>query len=81
MDALDECAKLERAEQIVSEEVRTYLQTNTKDMEDEIMMWTSQYNEEIERREQEINELKVNILEGDILKGGSIFSFLGTNRK
>ncbi|XP_015595179.1 dynein regulatory complex protein 9 [Cephus cinctus] len=60
---LTECALMERMDAIVAGEVCTYLQASMKDMEDEIMVWTSQYNEEIERREQEINEFKEQISE------------------
>ncbi|XP_046741501.1 dynein regulatory complex protein 9-like [Diprion similis] len=61
------CEKLEKADQIVSGEVRTYLEANTREMEDEIISWTSQYIEELERREQEMTELKDHI-EGQLVE-------------
>lgn len=58
-DALGDCEKMERADQIVSGEVRSFLQGNTRDLEEDIVAWTSRYNEEIERLQQEINDMKV----------------------
>lgn len=56
------CDKMEKADQIVSGEVRTYLEASTREMEDEIMSWTSQYIEELERRQQELSEFSVRVL-------------------
>ncbi|XP_048515054.1 dynein regulatory complex protein 10-like [Athalia rosae] len=57
------CEKLEKADQIVSGEVKTYLEANTREMEDEIISWTSQYNEELERRQQEMSEFREHIMD------------------
>ncbi|XP_023288859.1 uncharacterized protein LOC105696729 [Orussus abietinus] len=61
LNQMNECTKMEAADQIISGEVQAYLKVNTKDMEDDIMMWNSRYNEELERREQEISDFKEQI--------------------
>ena len=61
-DALGDCHNLETVEQIVSGEVRIFMQANMRDLEDEMIAWTSRYNEEIEQVQQEIKNMKVLLL-------------------
>lgn len=56
---LSEYSKEYSAEQVISAEVNTYLEADIKEKEDQIIMWTKKYNEELVQRQQEIDELRV----------------------
>lgn len=59
LDKLSEYSKEYSAEQIISAEMNTYLETDIKEKEEQIDMWTKKYNKDIVERQEEIDELKV----------------------
>lgn len=59
LNNLSEYSKKYNAEQIISAELSTYLEVDIKEKEEQIEMWTQKYNEEIVKRQQEIDEFKV----------------------
>lgn len=59
LDKLSDCSKEYNAEQIISAEMNAYLEADIKEKEEQVIMWTKKYNEEIVERQQEIDELKV----------------------
>lgn len=59
LNKLSEYLKEYNAEQAISTEICTYLEADIKEKEEQIDMWTKKYNEEIVKRQQEIDELEV----------------------
>lgn len=59
LDKLSDYSKEYNAEQIISAEMNAYLEADIKEKEEQVIMWTKRYNEEIVERQQEIDELKV----------------------
>ncbi|KYQ55580.1 IQ domain-containing protein G [Trachymyrmex zeteki] len=58
LNKLSEYLKEYNAEQAISTEICTYLEADIKEKEEQIDMWTKKYNEEIVKRQQEIDELE-----------------------
>ncbi|XP_011254166.1 dynein regulatory complex protein 9 [Camponotus floridanus] len=58
LDKLSDYSKEYNAEQIKSAEMNAYLEADIKEKEEQVIMWTKRYNEEIVERQQEIDELK-----------------------
>lgn len=58
-DALENVARLESDDQIISSEVRAFLQSNTQELEDSVAAWSIRYNEESERLVRQMNDTKV----------------------
>lgn len=59
LNKLSDYSKEYSAEQVISAEVSAYLEADIKKKEDQIVMWTDKYNEELIQRQQEIDELSV----------------------
>jgi len=59
LNKLSDYSKEYNAEQIISAEMNAYLEADIKEKEEQVIMWTKRYNEEIVERQQEIDELKV----------------------
>lgn len=59
LNKLSDYSKEHNAEQIISAELNAYLEADIKEKEDQVVMWTKKYNEELVERQQEIDELKV----------------------
>lgn len=59
LDKLSEYSKEYNAEQIISAEINAYLESDIKEKEEQLEMWTKKYNKELVERQQEIDELKV----------------------
>ncbi|XP_070172059.1 dynein regulatory complex protein 9-like [Polyergus mexicanus] len=58
LNKLSDYSKEHNAEQIISAELNAYLETDIKEKEEQVVMWTKKYNEELVERQQEIDELK-----------------------
>ncbi|KAL6263687.1 hypothetical protein P5V15_003775 [Pogonomyrmex californicus] len=58
LNKINEYSKEYNAEQIVSAETIAFLETNIKEKEEQIDMWTKKYNKEIVEKQQEIDELQ-----------------------
>ncbi|KAK2578724.1 hypothetical protein KPH14_007800 [Odynerus spinipes] len=61
LDDLNEYRKEENVEDIVTAEIFSFFQENIKDMEDDMLTWQSRYDEEIERRQRETDDLKARV--------------------
>lgn len=59
LNKLSDCSKDFNAEQIISAEISAYLENDIKEKEEQVAAWTKKYNDEIEERQQEIDELRV----------------------
>lgn len=59
LNKLSDYSKEYNAEQIISAEINAHVENNTKEKEERIIEWTRKYNDEIEERQQEIDELRV----------------------
>ncbi|KAI4479935.1 hypothetical protein M0804_010674 [Polistes exclamans] len=66
LNELNEYRKEQSLEEIVIRKLSAYYEENIKDMEDEMFAWTNRYNNEIERRQREIDDLKVKVEEQKI---------------
>ncbi|XP_029661740.1 dynein regulatory complex protein 9-like [Formica exsecta] len=58
LNKLSDYSKEHNAEQIISAELNAYLEADIKEKEEQVVMWTKKYNEELVERQQEIDELK-----------------------
>jgi len=59
LDKLDDNSKEYNMEQIISSEMDIYLNADIEKKENEIIMWTTEYNKQFMEQQQEIDELKV----------------------
>lgn len=59
LDKLSDYSKEYNAEQVISEEVSSYLEADVKEKREQLIAWTKKYNEEIVNRQQEIDDLRV----------------------
>ncbi|XP_020283489.1 IQ domain-containing protein D-like isoform X2 [Pseudomyrmex gracilis] len=58
LNKLSDCSKEYNAEQIISAEINVHVENDIKEKEERIIEWTGKYNDEIEERQQEIDELR-----------------------
>lgn len=63
LNKLSDCSKEYNAEQIISAEINVHVENDIKEKEERIIEWTGKYNDEIEERQQEIDELRVRACE------------------
>ncbi|KAI4498514.1 hypothetical protein M0802_006449 [Mischocyttarus mexicanus] len=66
LDELNEYRKEQSLEEIVIGKMCTYFEKNIKDMENEMFAWSNRYDNEIERRQREIDDLKAKVEEQKI---------------
>lgn len=59
LNEIDEYQKKQIMEQIVTNEIYAYYQENIKNMENEMLAWTNRYDQEMEQRQRDIDDLKV----------------------
>ncbi|XP_047353821.1 dynein regulatory complex protein 10-like isoform X3 [Vespa velutina] len=59
LNEIDEYRKKQIVEKIVTEKICAYYQESIKDMENEMLTWSNRYDDEIEQRQRDINDLKV----------------------
>ncbi|XP_047353819.1 dynein regulatory complex protein 9-like isoform X2 [Vespa velutina] len=63
LNEIDEYRKKQIVEKIVTEKICAYYQESIKDMENEMLTWSNRYDDEIEQRQRDINDLKTKIEE------------------
>lgn len=59
LNEIDEYQKKQIIEKIVTDEICAYYQENIKNMENEMLEWSDQYDQEMEKRQRDIDNLKV----------------------
>lgn len=59
LDELNELQKFRKTETKVNKELHAYLTQTINNAEVEILAWSSRYNDEMEKRQQEMTDLKV----------------------
>lgn len=55
------------AESYISTEVNAYLEADIKEKEEQIIMWTNRYNEEVAQLQYKIDDLKVYVSNTDTI--------------
>ncbi|KAF7396485.1 hypothetical protein HZH66_007347 [Vespula vulgaris] len=63
LNEIDEYQKKQIIEKIVTDEICAYYQENIKNMENEMLEWSDQYDQEMEKRQRDIDNLKVKVEE------------------
>ncbi|XP_035719512.1 dynein regulatory complex protein 9-like [Vespa mandarinia] len=63
LNEIDEYKKKQIVEKIVTEKICAYYQESIKDMENEMLAWSNRYDDEIEQRQRDINDLKEKVEE------------------
>ncbi|XP_046819352.1 dynein regulatory complex protein 9-like [Vespa crabro] len=63
LNEIDEYRKKQILEKIVTEKICAYQQENIKDMENKMLAWSNRYDDEIEQRQRDINDLKTKVEE------------------
>ncbi|CAL1679942.1 unnamed protein product [Lasius platythorax] len=58
LNKLSDYSKGYNAEQIISAEMNAYLEADIKEKQEQVVIWTKKYNEEVVERQLEIDELK-----------------------